>query len=75
MMSKDQSSLPSCSAEERVRLDAQWVDAELEAAPFVVERVDHQHHVVVLDEGVDRVAVHQVRPDLPTDGSCARHAA
>ncbi len=51
-------------AEDRVGLDAQRVDAELERAPLVVERVDHHPDVVVLDERVRVVAVHEMGADL-----------
>jgi len=54
----------AAGAVDGVGLHAQRVDAELVGAALVVEGVEEDDDVVVLHEGVDRVAVHQVGADL-----------
>ena len=49
--------------EDGVCLDTERIDSELEGSTFVVERVEHERDLVVLDEGVDRVTIHEVGAD------------
>ncbi len=64
IMSQEKSSTPSCSLKIGVGLHAERIDAELERAALVVERVDHDPDVIVLDERVGVVAVHEVGADV-----------
>jgi hypothetical protein len=52
-------------AEIGVGLDGQGVDAELETPALVVEGIHHDADMIVQDEAVRIVAVHEVGPDLP----------
>ncbi|MCK7527710.1 MAG: hypothetical protein MZV64_63915 [Ignavibacteriales bacterium] len=51
-------------AEVGVGLDAHGIDPELEAPALIVEGVDHETDVVVHDERVGVVPVHEMGPDL-----------
>lgn len=55
---------PFALAVEGVGLDSQGVDPELKGPALVVKGVERENNVVVLDQGIDRIAVHQVSPDL-----------
>src|SRR3990172_12675250 len=51
-------------AEDRIGLNSQRIHAHLNSAPLIVERIDHHSDVIILDESIDGIAVHDVGSNL-----------
>ena len=51
-------------AEVGVGLNAQGIHPELESAALVIEKVDHDDDMVILDQGIRGIPVHEMSPDL-----------